>query len=156
MADETLRVEKRKQPVRLWVHPEGQVVGNLFVRPGETDDEDEDPLEVLNGEGPFVVVHVEAPDEVRFYSKRSIVRVEHDVVDEEADDVTVLRCGLQMMDGLRMEGSIREVLPPEHRRLYDYLNLGGAGFLRIYLDDGTVSLVNKAYIVRATELSDEE
>lgn len=154
MGGDALRVEKHERPVRLWVHPEGQVLGSLFLRPGDTDQAGEAPLEVLNGDSPFLVVQTEAPGELRFYNKRSIVRVEYDGDGaDDADDVTVIPCSLHMMDGSSFEGTIREVLPPEHQRLYDYLNRGGPGFLRMHLDDGVQALINKAYIIRAMDLS---
>ena len=41
MQPESLKVPKRLKQVRLWVHPEGGVVGNLFLRIPSAEDEDE-------------------------------------------------------------------------------------------------------------------
>ena len=37
MSSDDLKVPKLKQKVTLWVHPEGQVVGSLFVREHSPD-----------------------------------------------------------------------------------------------------------------------
>ena len=55
-----------------------------------------------------------------------------------------------MMDGSVMEGTIREELPPEYSRLFDYINQEKARFIRLYHNDNEVSLINKSYIVNVT------
>lgn len=54
------------------------------------------------------------------------------------------------MDGSVFSGEIRKNLPPESRRLLDYLNLDNDRFIRVFTDGNAVALINKAYIVRAT------
>ena len=52
MSTDILKVPKLKQQVSLWVHPEGQVIGSLFVR--EQSPEHAGPetaSEVLNQDG---------------------------------------------------------------------------------------------------------
>jgi hypothetical protein len=60
-----------------------------------------------------------------------------------------------MLDGALIEGTVRYPLPPSRARLYDYLNLGHESFAKLYMDDGTVCLVNKTYIVSASHCDDE-
>lgn len=159
MSDDSYKIIKRAEPATLWVHPDGPVRGALYVQQqSDVADRPEQPLEVLNREQPFVVVHLQESDEVRFYGKRAIVRVHHRPSEEEQEspETTVLPCDLHMMDGSTLSGTIREFLLPEYRRLFDYLNQRGQSFLRLYLDDGEVCLVNKAYIVRASERGDDE
>ena len=144
-----LKVPKRLKAVTLWVHPEGRVRGSLFLREHSPDHAGpEQPIEVLNQCNPFVVIQRDEPEEVRFYNMRSIIRVEYAVQD---DDIRVegpgMQCSLQMMDGALIHGTIHEQLPPERARLLDYLNRSDECFIKVYLDDGLIFLVNKAYII---------
>jgi len=143
-----LKVPKILRPVTLWVHPEGRVVGSIYVRKQSPDHAgEEQPLETLNQCQAFLVFNRDEPAEQRFYNIKSIIRVEYQAT--EADNTlqsNPLRCQLQMMDGSYIQGTIRESLPPSHGRLLDYLNRSEENFIRIILDDGLVYLINKAYI----------
>ena len=152
VSNEELKIPKKQKPVTLWVHPEGRVVGAIFLyQQSENHSGQEQPVDVLNGCAPFVVLQREDLGEPRFYNKRSVVRVEYeDSEPDDTPDMTVLKCGLHMMDGSRLEGTIREFLPPEHRRLYDYINSEGEDFVKLHLGNNNVCLVNKAYIVHVT------
>jgi len=159
MHDDSFKILKRQEPVTLWVHPDGPVRGMLYVQErSDRSERAEEPIEVLNREQPFVVLHCQDPAETRFYGKRAIVRVHHEENPDGIDgtDLTVVPCELRMMDGSVLTGRIREFLLPEHRRLFDYLNQSGEPFLRLHLDDGGICLVNKAYIVRAAEKEDAQ
>jgi len=159
MSDDAYKIHKREEPVTLWVHPEGPVRGKLYLQmQSDRGTGSEQPLEILNSAAPFIVAHCTDADELRFYGKRAIVRVEHEPI-EDADtstEITSIPCELRLMDGSSLRGIIREFLLPEHRRLYDYLNQSDEPFLRIFLDGGGVCLVNKAYIVRATEVDRDD
>lgn len=156
MSTEELRIPKKRQEVTLWVHPEGRVIGSLFLHLSrEGGSGEEAPIDVLNEEAPFLVVLLQDPGEPRFYNKQSIVRVEHDgatLSGQPEIGLTRIRCRLQMMDGSYMEGTIEEALPEERSRLFDYLNQGSARFLKVHLGQDGVCLVNKSYVVHVTEL----
>ena len=95
----------------------------------------EQPLDVLNRANPFLVVKREQPDELRFYNRASIIRVEYTETEAPKDEtVAALECQLQMMDGSILDGVIREQLPPDYSRLFDYLNLQGNNFIKIYVN----------------------
>ena len=153
----SLRIPKRLEQVVLQVHPEGRVVGFLFVSPqsdhypaGET------PLDIFNSATPFVVLRREAPDEVRFYNKSSIIRVECEPhITAELEDAEPLYCRLQMMDGTLISGKIRRHLHPDYARLSDYLNLFDERFAEVFTDDGKRWFVNKSYIVYVTPLDEQ-
>jgi hypothetical protein len=149
MLRDTLKIEKTLKEVTLWVHPEGKVVGALFVRPQSTvTAREEEPAEVLNEHEPFVVVQVEGPEDIRFYSKSSVVRVEYHATQPlQMPEIEPLECRLYLMDGSIIEGTIRQPLPPERARLFDYLNRTEERFVKIAGGDGDICLVNKAYIV---------
>jgi hypothetical protein len=152
VSTDILKIPKSLVPVRLWVHPEGQVVGSLFLREQTTAQpkDAEQPLDVLNRANPFLVVKREQPDELRFYNRASIIRVEYTETQAPEDEtVAALECQLQMMDGSILDGVIREQLPPDHSRLFDYLNLQGNNFIKIYVSSMDVCLVNKSYIIHA-------
>ena len=55
-----------------------------------------------------------------------------------------------MMDGSLLEGEIREPLPEDRSRLYDYLNQVRTRFIRLRVDGDRVFLVNKSYVIHAT------
>ena len=79
MLRDRLKIPKKLKLVTLWVHPEGRVVGSLFLRPQSANRAgEEEPLEVLNTADPFLVLKRDQPDELRFYNKSSVVRVEYD------------------------------------------------------------------------------
>jgi hypothetical protein len=150
-------IPKTLRQVTLWVHPEGRVIGSLFLSfhtkngPGV-----EDPCAVLNEAASFLVLQRAEPEELRFYNKRAIIRVEYpeeETPSEEGTGIKTLHCQVSLMDGSLIEGVVRYPLPPNHERLYDYLNLSKERFAKLYLEDGNVCLVNKAYIVCVSHLT---
>ena len=153
MDNEILRVPKKLRPVTLWVHPEGRVVGAIYLRiqsPNHAGSEQ--PLEALNSCGNFLVFNREKPDELRFYNIKSVIRVEYETTEEDAvadndpHHTNPMRCHLQLMDGSAIDGTIRESLPPNHARLLDYLNRAEETFIKIYMEDGLIYLINKSYV----------
>lgn len=148
MSTEILKVPKLKQKVSLWVHPEGQVVGSIFVLEQSPDHAGpEEVVDVLNQELPFIVLQKDKPEELRFYNRNSIIRAEYNTDTHPVDDATQLSCTLNMMDGSIIEGTIRENLPPDFSRLFDYINQENARFIKLYFSDNDICLVNKSYIV---------
>ena len=154
MTTDHLKIPKTLKEVILWVHPEGRVVGSLFLREQSVHHAGaEEPLEVLNQGEHFVVLQREEPTELRFYNRASIIRVEYPGDKPPCDGAQgtkALPCQLNMMDGSLIAGTICEPLPPDHSRLFDYLNRDPDRFIRIYLDEQTVCLVNKAYIIQVS------
>jgi len=152
MLRDLLKIPKKLKPVTLWIHPEGRVVGSLFLRPQSPNTSgEEEPLEVLNTRDPFLVLRRDDRDELRFYNKSAVVRVEYD---EDRPlpmpDVQTLPCTLHLMDGSLIAGTIRKALPPDRSRLFDYLNLHDEQFVKIYCEDAVVCIVNKSYIACVT------
>ena len=151
MSKPSFKVEKALKQVSMWVHPEGLVQGALFVRVDNTDEGEEEPRTVLNTHDPFCVLKRENPDEIRFYNRSSIIRVEYDEPYGPVDDETVcMKCNLRMMDGSMISGEIREHLSPDRARLYDYLNKDDDRFLKIFTGDEHICLVNKSYVIQVT------
>ena len=150
-------IPKALQQVTLWVHPEGRVIGSLFLSFHTKHGSGmEDPFAVLNEAAPFLVLQRAEPEELRFYNKRAIVRVEYqkeEVPVEEDGGIKTLHCQVSLMDGSVIAGAVRYLLPPSHERLYDYLNLSKEQFAKLYLEDGGICLVNKAYIVCVSHLT---
>lgn len=125
------------------------MLGSLFVREQSTSRSgEEEPGEVLNQEGSFIVLQREDPDELRFYNQSAIMRVEY-TEDQPAPDMNIepISCQLQMMDGSLIHGTIREPLPPDRLRLFDYLNWGNQRFIKLRVNHHKVCLVNKSYII---------
>jgi hypothetical protein len=149
MPHASLQIPKKRRQVALWVYPEGRVLGSLFVsQHTKRAKREEDPLDVLNHPTPFVVVWCDLADEIRFYNKASIVRIEYTDEDSAALVPPVsLPCQLHLMDGALIVASIRQHRPPGRSRLYDDLNVADERFVQVHLEDGTVCLVNKSYIV---------
>ncbi len=150
-------IPKQLRQVSLWIHPEGLVLGSLFLSYHTRNGAGlEEPFEVLNEATPFVVLQRHRPDELRFYNKRAIVRVEYQEDETPCHEgLTTLHCQLAMMDGSYLAGTVRHLLPPANARLYDYLNLTNERFVRLYVEGG-VCLVNKAYIVCATPVQAQQ
>jgi hypothetical protein len=148
----TLKVPKKLQAVTLWVHPQGRVVGAIYLRTqSPTHAGSEQPLEALNVCGNFLVFNREQPEELRFYNIKSIIRVEYENEKNtsmltKSNDLSAIRCHLHLMDGAYIEGTICEALPPNHARLLDYLNHNDETFIKVHMDDGQVYLINKSYI----------
>lgn len=167
MGNQLLTIPKIEAPVTLWVHPEGRVEGSVFLECcGEDGRPTQQPAEILNSPDPFLVVRCHASGDLRFYNKHALVRVgceNDDAAVALEDELTELQCRLFMMDGSILDGLIREVLPPERRRLYDYINTLGQQFLRLFTVTAAaaagndalewpVCLVNKTYIVRIAQI----
>lgn len=155
MDSEALKIPKKLKHVRLWVHPEGPVVGAIFLHCQSDHHEGEErPEEAMNGPEPFFVFRGGSDDDLRFYNKHAVVRLEYTHEPEQAPEGAVaLRSRLHLMDGSTLEGVIREMLVPAHARLFDYVNIFEDRFVRLFMDDdATITLVNKAYIVRVTPL----
>jgi hypothetical protein len=151
------KIPKALRQVTLWAHPEGRIVGSLFLSFHTRNSLGaEDPSTVMNEATPFLVLQRTDPEGLRFYNKKAIIRVEYQ--EEEApsqEGMTTLHCQMSLMDGSYIEGSIRCVLPPDHARLYDYLNLAHEQFAKLYLEDGRVCLVNKAYVMCVSPLTSQ-
>lgn len=154
METDIFRIPKRLQAVSLWVHPEGKVVGSIFLHlQSNTGSGEEQPLEVMNQVDPFLVVKCDDPEELRFYSKKSIVRVQYEDAERaQSAEIVELPCCLHMMDGSMVEGVIKEFLPPEHSRLFDYINIVDQMFIKTHLQGGEVCMVNKSYVMRITPI----
>ena len=151
MSTDILKVPKIKHRVSLWVHPEGQVIGSLFVREQSPDHAGpEDPIEVLNQQTSFLVFEKNESEELRFYNRNSIIRVEYQANKIQKPDTDQLSCTINMMDGSVIEGTIRENLPPDHSRLFDYINQENSRFIKIYFNNDDICLINKSYIVNIT------
>lgn len=154
MSENFFKVPKQLCPVTLWVHPEGRVLGSLFVREQSLHHiGQESPSELLNQEDPFVVVNRDSPDELRFYRKSAIVRVEYHANEEYSkEDITPICTELHLMDGSMLLGEIRSPMPKDRSRLYDYLNKASDLFVKLHLDGDLITLVNKQYIIYAKNL----
>ena len=143
-----LKIPKREKAVSLWTHPDGQVLGAIYLHMAEPDRTGgEDPWTVMNDPEDFLVVRRREPDELRFYNKASLIRVEY--VENElyvADSGKDLPCRVHMMDGSIIDGTMRKSLPPERSRLYDYMNTDNPRFLKVYVDGMSVCLINKSYV----------
>ena len=143
-----LKIPKREQSVALWTHPDGLVHGAIYLQIADTDGAcAEDPWAVMNGPEDFLVVRRRDPDELRFYNKASLIRVEYDenelYVAEAGKD---LPCRVHLMDGSLIDGTMRKSLPPERSRLYDYMNTDNPRFLKLYVEGASVCLINKSYV----------
>jgi hypothetical protein len=148
-----LKILKRQMPVTLWVHPEGRVVGSMFLTfPSSESDGGERPADVINRDVDFLVFNLEDTDEIRFYNKGSIIRVEYWDGSPEEQSGRPQPCRITMMDGALFDGEIRKQLPEEHSRLYDYMNDTRERFLNLHLGAGNVALINKSYIVSISSI----
>jgi hypothetical protein len=145
-----LIVPKTLKHVTLWVHPEGRVLGYVYLRKhSATHAGEELVLEALNRPEPFIVFKRESPPELRFYNRKAIIRVEYTGLDKQKTRaIRPLPCLLQMMDGALIDGTIEEPLHPNRARLLDYLNNPDETFIKLHME-GNTTLVNKAYIIHA-------
>lgn len=150
MSTEILKLPTKQKKVKLWVHPTGPVIGSLFMHTTEDDDQDQAILDILNQPEPFVVFEVDTPSEIRFYNRQTIIRIEYNNKGAVSQSAKTLYCNIHMMDGSLIEGTIKEALPPENARLYDYLNHQDSRFLKIYADNDEICLINKSYINQVT------
>jgi len=146
--NEMLKVSKKLCAVTLWVHPEGRVVGSLFLRNQSPDyGGTEQPLDALNRCKSFLVFKVDDPDELRFYNIKSVIRVEHESGNsDKSTSIEPIQCNLHMMDGSFIHGMIYESLPPDRSRLLDYLNRDEENFIKVHVEGELVYLINKSYI----------
>jgi hypothetical protein len=157
MPDELI-VPKQRRKVRLWIHPEGRVVGSLFVRAATDSEPEQRIVDSLNEGQPFIVLMREEPKELRFYHRASILRVESDSnppPTATGEHVIEHRCELGMMDGSFVSGTLTRPSPPDRSRLFDFLNRGEERFLELFLDDGTTLVVNKAYVIFVRPIGEE-
>ena len=78
MDDSALKIPKKLMPVTLWVHPDGLVIGSMFLHlPGPDAPNGEQPADVLNESADFLAIKRDDPEDLRFYNKSAIVRVEY-------------------------------------------------------------------------------
>jgi len=136
--------------VKMWIHPEGLVNGSIFVTVGADATPEEEPAQVLNDNTPFLVMRTGKNNDVRFYNRNSIVRVEYESSRPSASSLTRATCQVTMMDGSIIDGEVIEDLPEEYARLYDYLNHTKERFIRLFTTDSEVCMVNKSYVVKVT------
>ncbi len=156
MDNEALKIPKKKKLVSLSVESEGQVIASVFLQlQSDEHHGEETPEDIFNTTDTFLVVLNEDPQEPRFYHLERVIQVEYHedpVEDSVEEDKTDLACKLTLRDGSEVVGSIREFLPPEHRRLYDYINKTEKRFVKLYESADQVILVNKDHIVRISPL----
>jgi len=154
MSSSSLKIPKQQVPMTIWVHPEGRVVGAIFLNFPESDSHGtEQPWEVLNESADFLVIKRSDPEGIRFYNKSSIVRVEYrDDNRFAAADGMPLPCRVIMMDGALIEGEFCKALPAEQSRLSDYVRDTRERFFKLRLAGGNITLVNKSYVVYISEL----
>jgi len=150
-----LKIPKVQQRVTLWVHPEGRVIGSLYLT--QSDELNEQPADLLNQKKAFLVVNREDPNELRFYNRNTIIRVEYEaspesVTEPDSEEIHVIPCQLHMMDGSLISGEIREQMPADYPRLFDYLNQQDCRFVKLQVDSNMVYLVNKSYVNYASAL----
>ena len=150
MSHQALKIAKTLRHVSMWVHPEGLVNGSIYVAIGSDAVTEEDPREVLNNNTPFLVLRTGKADDVRFYNRSSIVRVEFESEKPNDNDLTRVSCQVTMMDGSVINGEIIEDLPAENARLYDYLNQDKERFIRLFTNESDVCMVNKSYVIKVT------
>jgi hypothetical protein len=143
-----LKIPKLEKPLRIWAHPDGLVLGSIFLHMPEPDrPQGEDPWTVMNDAADFLVVRLSEPDAIRFYNKASLIRIEYSEDDlYVSDSGKDLPCRVHMMDGSIIDGAMRKALPPERSRLYDYMNTDNPRFLKLHVDGKTVCLINKSYV----------
>jgi hypothetical protein len=157
--NELLKVPKTLKQVTLWVHPEGRVYGSVFLRHQSVHHAGaEQPLEALNRPEHFIVIQCNEPGEVRFYNRKSIIRVEYEGKDYQvATSIKPLNCELHMMDGALITGTIQEPLHPNKSRLLDYLNKPEDNFIKMF-SNGITTLINKSYVIRVQvdDLEDDD
>ncbi|APZ42121.1 hypothetical protein [Acidihalobacter ferrooxydans] len=159
MSDDSLIVPKTLKSVHLWVHPEGRVPCGIFLQPTTADEAvaGEHPIDLLNKPEPFLVCRCgqQGDRQTRFYSKNAIVRVDYSESPQQTLTPGVrIRAEFQLMDGALFHGEIREDLPPDRQRLLDYMNVHTDRFVRLFLEQDNVTLINKAYIMRVVPLGD--
>lgn len=146
--NEFFKVPKLKKQVTLWVHPEGQVIGAIFLlEQSSLHAGSEAPIEALNHDAPFIVISMDTPPQLRFYNRNSVIRVEY--LENECthnESVTRIDCQIQMMDGSLIDGQIIENLPQDRSRIFDYLNQEKDRFIKLYTADEEICLINKSYI----------
>ena len=153
MSKDFFKVPKSERPVAMWVHPEGKVLGSIYVREQSLHHiGEESAFELFNQEEPFVVLHRNDVDEFRFYNKSSVVRVEIEYPTDPDPEAESVDCELHMMDGSLLLGKVCGIPQPGQRRLYDHLNKDHQRFIPMYLDDGKLCLINKNYIIYARSL----
>lgn len=158
MPSDFFKIPKSSQQVTLWVHPQGRVSGSIFLREQSLHHAGaEYPDEVFNQDEEFLVFQVGEPDELRFYNRKSIVRAEYTGTQTGAqpEGVTPVACRLYMMDGSVITGSINKAMAPGYTRLVDHLNAAAERFLSLQVEDDTVYLINRSYIIHATDLGDQ-
>jgi hypothetical protein len=141
----------------MWVHPEGQVIGSLFLREQSVNHAGtEEPVEVINKDKAFIVLERDLDGQICFYNRNAIIRIEYEhTLSTTEVEQKIIPCQLTMMDGALFSGEIRESLAPDHSRLFDYLNHEKARFIKLYFDNKQICLVNKSYIIKVTTETSE-
>ena len=163
----SLAVPKRTVRVELRVHDGPLLLGDLFLDEASALHTGPQTLsEYLAQPEAFIPLRLaaEAPakGELLFLAKSSIARFRVRDDDEagpvpwdempllpadEADAPPEVRVRIEMRGGDLIEGEMVGALPPEHRRLIDYLNQRGA-FLALRQGDD-IHIVNKAFVASA-------
>jgi hypothetical protein len=151
-----LRIPKKLKDIRFWVHPEGMVVGAIFLNmQNKNYTGSEEPIDALNQKDPFIVLKSEGNEAPKFYNKCSIIRAEYDVENGiNLEGVKPFKCRLSMMDGSLIDGIVMKQLPPNNARLYDYLNADDERFAEFHIGESQLCAVNKSYIACVTPLGE--
>jgi hypothetical protein len=158
-----------KIPITVDVTLEGQATRAVEIWVAEHQDHSyrrQHVIDLLESESRFLPAHDVAADETSLFNKGSLVTVgiplaggelpveeSPETIDDELFDIRALvRVEIRGTDPLR--GHILYSPPAAQARVADYLNQSG-WFFRLWTETH-VYLVNKAYVVRVTELPEGE
>jgi len=150
LPENQFRISKRQLTVRLYLVNGEEVQGAIFLHHSRNEyGLPEEPLDLMNLRSPFIAV-VDQSDTVSFYNKSMVLYLTYQ---EDPDLSAITEANLRkkvvvkLHNGICLTGQVQVLLPQEHARLYDYLNLHDETFMKMAEADGAVSLVNKAFIM---------
>lgn len=136
--------------VRLYLVNGDEVQGAIFLHHSRNEyGLPEEPLDLMNLPSPFIAV-ADKSDAISFYNKSMVLYLTY----QEDSDLTAIpevnlrkKIVVKLHNGSCLTGLVQTLLPQEQARLYDFLNLDDEAFIKMAGANGTVSLINKAFIM---------
>lgn len=143
------RISKRQLTVRLYLVNGDEVQGAIFLHHSRNEyGFPEEPLDLLSLRSSFIAI-ADASGAINFYNKAMVSYLTY----QEDPELTTIKANLRkkivvkLHDGMCLTGTVQTLLPREQARLYDFLNLENEAFIKMTGTDGTVSLINKAFVM---------
>jgi len=153
-----LRIQKKKKAVILRTNTHLHIDTNVFLLSSANEyGVCETPFDILNSEEDFFATEASDSTGSVFFNKNNVIQVDYqsDPSDTLVSVNMQKKVEMELEGGELLVGKIEALLPPDHSRLYDAINVINERFVKITIKPGVVTLINKLFITWIKPVKEE-